>query len=96
MRSILKDIREFRKFVKKHIHVLAVWPHLIVQHALNEPNNSLVRRYVKSGGQHGVPLVKWRNKPATNSGAIMTLKGDSLMTLVYRFCIRVWSSACAS
>ena len=90
----LKNLEEFKQFIFNQAHILQQYPHLIVQQALNQPDNTLPSQagkdFIKfsSIGMHlGLPIsvsIAWLSYPwiprilTLILGAIFMILGESL------------------
>ncbi|CAG0916772.1 unnamed protein product [Notodromas monacha] len=60
------DFKEYHAFVRRHLHILASTPALVLQCALNERKESLVRKEAEErmAVEEGrIALVEWQNRP---------------------------------
>jgi len=75
-----KVVKNFKHFVFNQVHILRRYPHLTVQQALNQPDNTIPsqfgRNYLKNTDSSR-SWMEWINKPQVQDPCILTLTGHS-------------------
>ena len=75
-----KSIQEFKQFLTNQAHILRKYPHLTVQQAINQPDNTLLSQagkdYIKLT-DFSQPWIEWINKPQERDPCILTFTGHS-------------------